>query len=121
MNKMWSKKEYDSLDKGIRFPVKVLHAAGLETCQSCEGGKGHAYEYPTIEMIAAGNDVNGFTALAVLAEYGIEVGQISIVWPVQHFMPYEKNWRIELNRKCPERSDEWPIFVADIKSYQRAL
>ena len=31
---------YQGLDDGIRFAVRVLHAAGFETCQSCEGGPG---------------------------------------------------------------------------------
>ena len=113
---MWSKKEYEKLDKGIRFPVKVLHAAGLETCQSCEGGKGHAYELPTIEMISRDSDADGFAALAVLAHYGIEVFSIGIQWPIKNWMPYEKNWRIELVRTYPERAHETPMFISNFTS-----
>jgi hypothetical protein len=71
---------YEKLDKGIRFPVRVLHAAGgIETCQSCEGGKGHAYEVPSIDFIARGQDSTGFKALAALNDYGLPVREVSIV------------------------------------------
>ena len=44
-NHMMPDEWYQGLDKGIRFAVRVLHAAGIaDTCQSCEGGPGHAYE-----------------------------------------------------------------------------
>ena len=112
-NKVWEEKEYKKLDKGIRFPVRVLHAAGFETCQSCEGGSGHSYELPTIEMVSGGRDANGWGALAALENYGIRVFQLSITWPIKDGMPYEKNWTIALEKKLPERANEKPMFISN--------
>lgn len=103
---------YKTLDPGIRFAVRVLHARGIETGQSCEGGNGHSYVRPTIELQAGcGSDVQGFAALAALETFGLEVSEISLVWPIDRGMPYEKNWRIELRRAWPERAQDKPDFI----------
>jgi hypothetical protein len=63
---IWSDESYLGLDAGIRFGVRVLHAHGIETCQSCQGGEGHCYDRPTIDMVAGADDSEGFRALACL-------------------------------------------------------
>jgi hypothetical protein len=103
---------YLNLDPGIRFAVRVLHAAGgVETCQSCQGGEGHSYSQPTVDIIAGGDDALGFRALAALHEYGLPVDAVSIVWNVQHGLPYERLWRVTFSRPMPERADDRPNFI----------
>ena len=102
---------YQKLDRGIRFAVRVLHAAGFETCQSCQGGKGHAYDEPTIDMVSTGDDAEGFGALAALQSYGLPVNAVAIVWPVRNGLPYERLWRITFHKAMQERANEKPIFV----------
>jgi hypothetical protein len=103
---------YLRLDVGIRFAVRVLHAAGgVETCQSCQGGKGHAYDRPTIDMIAGGSDAKGFLALSALVDYGLPVADIAILWNVKNGLPYEKLWRITFTETMEARADEKPIFA----------
>jgi hypothetical protein len=103
---------YGGLDAGIRFAVRVLHAAGgIETCQSCQGGKGHSYDRPTIDMIATRDDAIGFRALAALADYGLPVADIAILWNVSNFLPYEKLWRITFTKVMEDRANEMPLFV----------
>ena len=110
---------YQGLDHGIRFAVRVLHAAGgIETCQSCQGGKGHSYLEPSIDLIATGNDAVGFRALAALVDYGLPVSGIAIVWPVRHGLPYERLWRITFARTMEDRADERPMPVHGY-SYER--
>lgn len=111
---MWP--DYQGLDKGIRFAVKVLHAAGIETCQSCQGGKGHAYDRPSIDLVALGDDALGFEALAALRNYGLPVSEVSIVWNIENSLPYEKLWRITFFRTMESRSDESPMFVYGYRS-----
>lgn len=114
-NSMWPNESYKSLDAGIRFAVRVLHADGIETCQSCEGGEGHAYDRPTIDMIAGPSDSAGLAAVAALWTYGLPVYDLSKVWPIKHGMPYEFLWRVTFSAPCPERADDLPMFV---KHYQ---
>jgi hypothetical protein len=103
---------YRGLDPGIRFAVRVLHAAGgLETCQSCQGGKGHAYPEPSIDLIARGDDALGFRALAALQDRGLPASQVLIVWNIQNGLPYEKLWRIVFSKTMEARADELPMFI----------
>lgn len=106
---------YEKIDVGIRFAVRILHAAGIETCQSCEGGPGHAYDRPTIDL-PAGNRADGFAALAALASYGLDVLDVAILWPVISGLPSERIWRITLRQGVSERAEERPIFVLHARS-----
>ena len=111
-NHMMPDEWYQGLDKGIRFAVRVLHAAGIaDTCQSCEGGPGHAYEVPSVDIVAGGEDAQGFAALAALQQYGLGVRNVALVWSIQHGLPYEKLWRITFWKACPERADDVPSFI----------
>lgn len=111
-DRMMSEVFYQNIDAGIRFAVRVLHAAGgIETCQSCEGGPGHAYDRPSIDIVAQGNDATGFAALAALTAYGLDVRDVSLVWSIQNGLPFEKLWRITFWKPCPERADETPTFI----------
>jgi hypothetical protein len=103
---------YQKLDAGIRFAVRVLHAAGgVETCQSCQGGDGHSYPEPTVDLIAGPSDALGFLALAALHAYALPVASVALVWNVQHGLPYERVWRVTFSAVAPERANEVPVFV----------
>lgn len=108
---VWPEQEYQELDAGIRFAVRVLHARGVETCQSCQGGPGHAYPEPTVELQALADDALGFIALAALQEYHLPVTSLSITWRVANGMPYEKLWRITFFRTMEDRADEIPLLT----------
>lgn len=101
---------YATLDAGIRFPVRVLHATGkIETCQSCQGGNGHDYDRPTIDLCYS--DGAGLRACAALHEFGLEVRDIAILWTVRHGLPEERIWRVTLRQSWEERADE-PLTFA---------
>lgn len=110
-NKLGSPEFYTSLDPGIRFAVKVLHARGIDTCQSCQGGKGHCYDRPTIDMETSDDDAWGFAALAALRDYGLSVRDVSLLWRISHGLPFERLWRITFWKPMQDRADEEPIFV----------
>lgn len=111
--KVWAREgAYDAIDAGIRFAVRVLHARGFETCQSCEGGEGHAYPEPTVDMISGPSDAAGFGALDVLASFGLPVSTVGQVWSVDGLgRPYGEVWRITFFRPFPERADEELMFL----------
>lgn len=103
---------YAGIDAGVRFAVRVLHAAGIETCQSCEGGQGHAYTEPSVDMRADGpHRAGGFRALSALADYGLHVRRIELVWDVVDDLPTERIWRVVLRKAHSERADERPQFI----------
>jgi hypothetical protein len=109
--KVESEEFYKGIDAGIRFAVRVLHAHGIETCQSCQGGEGHCYDRPTIDMIAIADDVTGFAALHYLQSYGLEVKNLAILWRIRNGLPYEKLWRIVFRETMESRADEQPMFT----------
>lgn len=105
-----SDKWYSHLDPGIRFAVRVLHARGIETGQSCEGGDGHAYDHPTIDLQDGSRRPAGFAALAALEDYGLGVHSISLHYRVDRGLPDECFWRVTLRQPWPERADDKPMF-----------
>lgn len=107
---LWREDLYPGLDAGVRFAVMVLHASGIETCESCDG---HVDGDAWVRLPAAASDAQGFAALAALRTHGLDVRRVELVWYVQDGLPGEKTWRIVLRRGGhPERADERPIFVS---------
>jgi len=101
----------DKVDAGVRYPVRVLHAHGIETAQSCQGGAGHAYHEPTIDLPAQGSDALGFAALAALRDNGVDVLDVALVWSVVGGLPHQKLWRVQLRATYEARVDDRPLFT----------
>jgi hypothetical protein len=73
--------EFDPpLDPGIARAVEVLAAAGIETFESCEGGKGHAYPEPTVRF--HGDRSEGYRAFAVALSSGLPIAELRRTWVV---------------------------------------
>ena len=68
------------LDPGIRHAVLTLRSAGVETVESCEGGKGHSYPVPTVSF--RGSSWAGYRAFAVAMENGLPVTGLRLVYDV---------------------------------------
>lgn len=108
---MWAPEEYEGIDAGVRFAVKVLHAAGIKTGQSCQGGAGHSYPEPTVDLMTDGaDDALGFAALAALRAYGLPVSSAALMWNVVGSRPDGPLWRISFARTMEDRADGWPMF-----------
>jgi hypothetical protein len=67
-------------DRGIAKAVEILQAAGIETFESCEGGKGHAYPEPTIAF--HGGPAAGWRALAASLARGLPVDSLRRTWVI---------------------------------------
>ena len=59
------------LDPGIRRYVLILRAQGIETFESCEGGKGHSSPEPIVRFY--GNNYEGYKAFSCAMNYGLPV------------------------------------------------
>lgn len=68
------------LDPGIRWAVKVLMNAGIETFESCQGGPGHTFPEPTVRF--HGYQHEAYKALAAASESGLNVAHLRRVWDV---------------------------------------
>jgi hypothetical protein len=80
------------LDPGIASAVETLRQAGVETFESCEGGKGHAYHEPTVRF--HGHRAEGFRALAVALQAGLKVSDLRRVWPILEGEPTGPWWEL---------------------------
>jgi hypothetical protein len=69
---------WEGLDPGIAGAVKILMENGIETCQSCEGGSGHSYPEPTVDLL--GGEGAGWKALGVCLENGLPVLELRRTW-----------------------------------------
>lgn len=86
------KKVIKNLDKGITKYVEILRAEGIETYESCEGGRGHSYPEPTICF--HGQIQEGFRALAIALENGLPVSEIRQFWSIEDKQPVGPDWAI---------------------------
>ncbi len=80
------------LDAGIRNAVEALQTAGIDTFESCEGGKGHSYAEPTVRF--HGGPEEGLRALSVAIKAGLPVIDLRKVWPVIENEPTGPWWEI---------------------------
>jgi len=89
--------EIPGLDPGIKKAVNILRKNGVETFESCEGGKGHSYPEPTIRFF--GERPEGWRVLAIAQTYGLPVYALKRVWPLIDQEPTGPYW--EMTFTCP--------------------
>lgn len=80
------------LDEGVKRYVEVLIKAGIETFESCEGGKGHSYPEPTVRFY--GDRSEGFKALAVAQQHAFPVCALQRTWPIVDGEPTGPWWEL---------------------------
>ena len=80
------------LDPGITAEVEALRAGAVETFESCQGGRGHAYAEPTVRF--HGDQAEGFRALAVAMRAKLRVTNLRRVWPVLDGEPTGPWWEL---------------------------
>jgi hypothetical protein len=80
------------MDNGIREAVVLLREHGVETFESCEGGKGHAFSEPTVRF--HGDKSEGFRALSVAIKNGLRVDQLRRYYQVQDDEPAGPYWEL---------------------------
>lgn len=86
------------IDPGIRQAVRVLQENDIETCESCEGGPGHAYPEPTVAFY--GTPEAGWRAVSACLASGLPVLSLRRVWDVlEANEPTGPHWEITFRRR----------------------
>jgi hypothetical protein len=101
----WAKEHFphETLDPGIVRILRIFKDHGIETCQSCEGGPGHSYEHPTIDVLG-----EPWKALDIANTYAAQVDTVSEIFGIRDGRPVEHFWRIEFNPCQLQRfRDSW--------------
>jgi hypothetical protein len=80
------------LDEGIRDIVVMLIANGIETFESCEGGRGHTFPEPTVRF--EGADSEGLRAASLALENGLPVRRLRRVWGIQDNVLHGPWWEM---------------------------
>lgn len=81
------------IDIGIRRAVDCLQNNGIETFESCEGGKGHAFTEPTVRF--HGTPEAGWRAVGICLAHGLPVLSLRRAWYVlDGNEPTGPNWEI---------------------------
>ena len=89
------------LDRWISYAVKVLRDAGIETFESCEGGRGHSFTEPTVRFY--GTPAAGFSALGVAKTYGLPVWTLRRYWNVEDGEPVGPFWEMTFRPRALKR------------------
>jgi hypothetical protein len=84
------------VDAGIRRAVRVLWSNGVETTESCEGGRGHAFSEPTVRF--HGGQAEGFRALGIALQNGLKVVELRRYWSVRDGEPVGPHWEMIFSR-----------------------
>jgi hypothetical protein len=91
------------LDPGICDAVIALASGGIETFESCEGGKGHSFPEPTVRF--EGGSSEGLRAMAVALAKGLPVLRLRRVWGVIDGTMHGPWW--EMTFDPPKNSPLW--------------
>jgi len=83
---------YAKLDKGIKRHVRILFENGIETCESCQGGRGHPFPEPTVRFY--GGQGEGFRALAIALEHGLKVYELRRLYQIRDGEPCGPYWEM---------------------------
>lgn len=84
--------DYKRLDGRIRPVVRLLCENGIETFESCEGGKGHAFYEPTVRF--HGGQPEGFRALAIALQHGLKVSELRRYYTLIDGEPVGPHWEM---------------------------
>lgn len=91
-----SRKIERRIDRGIATEVKILRQHGVETFESCEGGRGHPFQEATIRF--HGDRAEGFRALAVALQHGLRVDQLRRYYQMQNGEPTGPYWELTFSK-----------------------
>lgn len=80
------------LDSGVRRYVEALHAACIETFESCQGGNGHTILEPTVRF--HGGIGEGFLAFAVASQHHFPVTALRRTWVIINDEPTGSYWEM---------------------------
>ena len=83
---------YGTIDRGIRNAVRILHDNGIETFESCQGGRGHAFYEPTVRF--HGGKGEGFRALAIALQHGLRVSELRRYYDLIDDEPVGPHWEM---------------------------
>jgi hypothetical protein len=93
------------VDKGISRYVGIFLRNGIETCQSCEGGPGHAYPEPTIDCY--GGIGSGWAILKVCLDFDLPIMTLCLFWDITDGLPTGPAWRAIFKTKMPVNKKDW--------------
>lgn len=85
------------LDKGIAEAVRLLNLGAVETFESCEGGRGHAFPEPTVRF--HGGEVEGYRAFAIARGAGLEPTGLRRAWRVDGAELVGPWWEMTFKRR----------------------
>ena len=84
------------IDRGIRRAVHVLWDNGVETTESCEGGRGHPFAEPTVRFY--GSHAEGLRALGIALQHGLKVAELRRYWSIEDGEPVGPMWEMTFFR-----------------------
>lgn len=79
--------------------MRTLQAAGVETFESCEGGRGHAFPEPTVRFHGGAHE--GLRALAAAMDAALPVTALRRVWSMIDGEATGPSWELTFSPSFP--------------------
>jgi hypothetical protein len=92
------------LDSEIKNAVEIFNQHEIETYESCGGGVGHSYPEPTIRF--HGGRGEGFKALAVALQNGLQIKDLRRLWQIIDGELIGPTWEITFWRTIDTKKDK---------------
>ncbi len=86
--------DWEKIDNGILPAVEILRKNGIDTFESCEGGKKHAFFEPTVRFW--GDEFDCIRAYDICQYYRLNVSCVRRVFTKDNIDPYRMGEYIDL-------------------------
>ena len=102
----------ERLDPGIAPFVEVLRHHGIDTFESCEGGRNHTFPVPTIRF--NGDNVEGYKAVWVALTFGpMPLAALKRTWDISYGELAGPIWEVTFHKKAtPKQAKEYADILA---------
>ena len=87
-----SEPPWNEVDEGIKPILRIFYEEGVETFESCQGGRGHCFPEPTVRFYGGAHE--GFRVLSIAIQYNLQPTKLRRYYAVNNCEPVGPDWEM---------------------------